>query len=287
MKKSPYLLLFLSFLGRAAFAGTFIETHYIYCGSILELGPVGYPTWATANLVQAPSHGQVFILTSPPYPDSLVYKSDYGYLGQDTFIVECAHATQITCDTGIYIISVIGCPPIQIFTETHAMTCDSTLLIGGLGYPTWVTPEISQPPSHGTATLLLDSSLYFTLQYVPMPNFNGLDTVMVYCAHATQTTCEVGIYIIQVNCLNAVGDAMEGQYIRLFPNPASTEFHLESLEPMDGVWLRTLQGMAVREERWSQGAFSATLPTGDLVPDVYLLEILQSGRSVFRKVVVK
>ncbi|MBI5913777.1 MAG: Ig-like domain-containing protein [Bacteroidetes bacterium] len=230
MKKLIYAILFLVGWSSTAKAGIFIENHSIYCGSILELGPVGYPSWVTATLIQAPTHGQVFIFDTPPFPDSLVYKSDYGYLGQDTFIIACAHATQITCDTGIYIISVIGCPPIQSFTETHDITCDSTLLIAGLGYPTWVTPEIVQSPVHGTAAIVLENSLWHTLQYTPMPGFNGTDTVVVECAHATQVTCETGIYIIHVLCLDATGEPMGNPYLQIFPNPAASRVVVQSAE---------------------------------------------------------
>ena len=183
MKKLFFLLLLIFGLGTSSFAGIFYEYHSIYCGSILELGPVGYIMWNPATIVKEPSHGLALIFTDQPYPDSLVYKSDYGYLGQDTFVVACAQATQITCDTGVYIISVIGCPPLFTFTEEHEISCDSTLVITGLGYPTWVFPEIIQEPAYGTAHLFMDSTLWHTLEYVAPPGFIGVDTVFGTTIH--------------------------------------------------------------------------------------------------------
>ena len=106
MRKLIYLLLFMVGWHVTALGGTFYEYHSINCGATLELGAVGFPSWITATVVKAPAHGQALILTGGPFPDSMAYLSDTGYFGQDTFIVACAHATQITCDTGIYIITI-------------------------------------------------------------------------------------------------------------------------------------------------------------------------------------
>ncbi|MCB9283460.1 MAG: T9SS type A sorting domain-containing protein [Lewinellaceae bacterium] len=279
MKKLLLLLLLVAGLQGIASAGVFYEYYNIYCGSILELGPVGFPLWNPAKVIKEPLHGQALILTDQPFPDSLVYKSDYGYLGQDTFIVACAHATQITCDTGIYIISVTGCPPILSFTEEHEITCDSTLTITGLGFPTWVTPEIVQEPAHGTAGLFLDTTLWHTLKYVPEADFTGTDTIVVDCAHATQITCETGIYIVHVSCLNNVAGEKEGE-LRIFPNPAQEWILIDSPDPVERVRLYSLQGMLLREGAGKQ------VWTGNLPPGVYLLEVWAAGQRAVRKVSV-
>ena len=279
MKRLLFILLLLAGLQGSAVAGVFYEYYNIYCGSILELGPVGYPSWNPATVIKAPEHGQAFIFTDQPFPDSLVYKSDYGYLGQDTFMVACAHATQITCDTGIYIISVTGCPPIFSFTEEHKISCDSTLLISGLGFPTWVTPEIIQWPVHGTASLYMDSTLWHTLEYTPEPDFFGVDTIAVDCAHATQITCETGFYFIHVSCLNSTGWQMEGD-IRIFPNPAQEWILIESPNAVERVRLSSLQGALLWDGSGKQ------VWTGNLSPGVYLLEVWISGQRAVRKVSV-
>ncbi|MBK7406954.1 MAG: T9SS type A sorting domain-containing protein [Saprospirales bacterium] len=282
MKKLILLLVLFAGLEISAIADTFYEYHTIYCGAILELGPVGYVVWNPATVIKAPLPGQAFIFTDSPFPDSLVYKSDYGYLGQDTFVVACAHANQITCDTGIYIISVAGCPPIQSFTEAHEIACDSTLLIPGLGFPTWVTPEIIQPPAHGTASLSLDSTLWHTLQYLPEADFNGIDTIVVECAHATQITCETGIFIIQVSCLNSVGEVRLGKDCLVYPNPATSFIVIESGEAIEEARIYSLNGRVLWEKQWSEGTFVEKLSVDGLSPGIYLLEIWVSGKRSMR-----
>jgi hypothetical protein len=101
-KRIPILLLCIA-SQFAASAGTFTEYHTVTCGSMLQLGRVGYPTWNQAVVIQAPAHGEAIVQTIN-FVDSLFYQSAGNYSGVDTFIVACAHATQITCDTGIYIV---------------------------------------------------------------------------------------------------------------------------------------------------------------------------------------
>lgn len=120
-----------------------------------------------------------------------------------------------TCSHNYYVVSIV--PNNNAFTETYSINCDSTLLIGQLGYPTWVVPTIITPPANGSAAILTDG-LWSTLQYIPNPNFNGTDTVVVECAHATQITCETGTYIINIDCTNSAG------YLPLQP-PAITAWY--------------------------------------------------------------
>ena len=272
MKKLLLPLVLIAALSESLWAGSFIEEHYIYCGAILELGPVGYPTWNQASIVRPPEHGRVFIFTDDPFPDSLVYKSDYGYLGVDTFVVECAHATQITCDTGIYIIHVIGCPPIFAFTETHEITCDSTLLAPELGYPFWVVPEIIQEPSNGQAAILNLSSLdRDTLQYIPNPGFSGKDTVIVYCAHATQVTCETGIFIINVSCTNQSRESKPGLGLRFFPNPVDDVLFVECPNSIERLLVTTATGLPIREIQLPVPSRSVEVDLKGLPPAWYVL----------------
>lgn len=286
MKKLILLFGGLIFLNPLARAGTFTEYHSIYCGSILELGPVGYPTWNPASVVQAPKHGKVFIFTDSPFPDSLVYKSDYGYLGQDTFIVACAHATQITCDTGIYIISVIGCGPIISFTSEHKITCDSVLLIPGLGFPTWAPPVITQLPVNGEAVILGENLTDFdTLRYVPSPGFSGQDVVVVECAYASQITCATGTYVINVTCINTIGETDSQPGIKIYPNPASHFLILESDAPVEKWVLLAPAGQVLKVVQADAPFFQIKIPVEDLPGGIYLLKIVgkdwTTGRTVF------
>ncbi|TAK44701.1 MAG: T9SS type A sorting domain-containing protein [Saprospiraceae bacterium] len=287
MKKILFPLLLLAGFGPAAQAGTFTEYHALLCGTIIELGPVGYPNWNPATVIKEPEHGQVFIFTNQPYPDSMFYKSDYGYLGQDTFVVVCAHATQITCDTGIYIISAVGCPPIFAFTETHDITCDSTLLVPGLGYPVWTTPKIEQPPQHGTATILSANSADLdTLMYVPAPDFSGADTVIVTCAHATQITCETGIYIFDVSCVNATGDTGRGLALSVFPNPVRGTLHIKAAVPIERLVLAAASGTVVQAIEMKSSLPEATLNLHGIAPGCYFLTVWSSTEMASRKIIV-
>jgi len=287
MKKTLFILFLLAGLGRTTHAGTFTEYHTILCGAIIELGPVGYLNWNPATVIKEPVNGDVFIFTNQPYPDSMFYKSDYGYLGQDTFIVACAHATQITCDTGIYIITVAGCPPLYVFTETHEIACDSTLLIPGLGYPVWVTPEIEQPPKHGTAYIQHVSSLdKDTLVYTPEPGFSGADTVIVNCAHATQITCETGIYVFEVSCLNTVKYPVEEPSLIIFPNPAWSTLTVKSALPIERLELASCCGAMVRICGMNSPLPEAKIDVHDLPPGCYFLTIWRGDKKVSRLIVI-
>lgn len=86
------------------------------------------------------------------------------------------------------------------FTENHTITCNQTLDVGPLGYPTWIAPNIVQSPQHGTATFIGDLYMFPHLQYTPNAGFAGIDTIVVECAHATQITCATGTYIVAVTC---------------------------------------------------------------------------------------
>ncbi len=132
MKKRIPILLLCMALQFAASAGTFTEYHTVTCGSILQLGRVGYPTWNEAVVIRAPAHGEAIVQTIN-FVDSLFYHSESNYFGVDTFIVVCAHATQITCDTGIYIV--------QTTCGTNT-TVDATSLRQLVAYPNPATHAI-------------------------------------------------------------------------------------------------------------------------------------------------
>ena len=106
MKKHVVILLLSAACLCQLRAGSFTEYHTVTCGTVLQLGRVGYPTWNPAVLIQASTHGQAIVTTTNSI-DSLFYQAAPNFEGVDTFIVACAHATQITCDTGIYIIETV------------------------------------------------------------------------------------------------------------------------------------------------------------------------------------
>ncbi len=113
----------------------------------------------------------------------------------------------------------------QTFTEVHELTCGDSLHIGSLGYPTWNMPVIVNGPAQGEA--LIGGDLWYTLIYQSDDHFEGLDTVVVQCAHATQITCDTGIYVFHIGCpTNAVVDAGAVYDSFIYPNPASDYLYI-------------------------------------------------------------
>lgn len=280
MRQLSLLLALAAALNGSLHAATFTEEYYLYCGAVVELGPVGYPTWNPPGIVRPPQHGTALIFTTAPFPDSLIYKSDYGYLGVDTFVVACARATQITCDTGIYIMHIVGCPPVNAFEETHHISCDSTLLVPGLGYPVWVSPEIIGPPSNGQAVILgADALTRDTLQYMPAPGFNGTDTVIVQCAFATQIYCETGYYIIDVDCTSLTQEHRQGFGLVAYPNPATGFIFVKASHEVHRVVVSTPAGIPLRSMQPDVPAAELKISLQGLPPGCYFLTAW-SGQAV-------
>lgn len=148
--------------------------------------------------------------------DNCISYQPSGTIGTDTImVIGCGDAPppiiytcngweqMNTCSHNYYIVSI---SPIDIgFTEAHTINCDSTIVIDQLGYPTWVVPTIITPPNNGNATIISDG-VWSSMEYTPNPNFIGVDTIIVECAEATQITCETGMYIFNVDCVNSSAD---------------------------------------------------------------------------------
>lgn len=119
---------------------------------------------------------------------------------KNTFIMK--NFTLLLYTIGIFAVLWSGNTYAQLvdFTENHSISCNQTLDVGPLGYPTWIAPSIIQNPQHGTAIFVGDLWMFPHMQYTPNAGFEGTDTIVVECAHATQITCATGTYIVEVSC---------------------------------------------------------------------------------------
>ncbi len=172
------------------------------------------------------------------------------------------------------------------FTENHTVVCGETLRLGAVGYPTWNEAQIIQAPANGVAGIVQGSTAADSLIYHAAPNYMGIDTLIVLCAHATQITCDTGIYIIETTCANAGFEPASPAALQVFPNPASTELFIQTTQPFTAAKLYTASGQKSMEKRWAQGTNRAELPIGHLPNGVYWLEISQLQRTVMRIVLV-
>lgn len=170
---------------------------------------------------------------------------------------------------------------IDTFTEHIALPCDSTVLIPGLGYPTWNTPVIVLEPKHGAAILLGTGAFYDTLSYQPEAGFSGQDSVVVDCAHATQITCETGIYVFDVSCLNDAHILYPTQAPVLFPNPAKDHCFLRALPAGTNIRLFNAQGILVRKDITSSFQEIYRFNLQGLPPGIYALETSQNGIPLY------
>jgi hypothetical protein len=183
-------------------SSSFTENHTINCDSTLLIGGLGYPSWVVPTIIDAPNNGTATIVSSDLL-SSLSYTPAPNFEGTDTVVVECAHATQITCETGIYIFTVT-CDGINYhFSQNAATACHETIYIelgGG------ITPIIEEYPEHGIASILYGDFANMLI-YMPFGDFNGLDQVGIACATTnTSGECQNGLYKINVICEPGAGN---------------------------------------------------------------------------------
>ncbi len=86
------------------------------------------------------------------------------------------------------------------FIERHIINCGDTIIIEGLGYPTWNPAKIFKHSEFGYDIIKGDNTNRQKLIYYAPVCINISDTVIVLCARATQITCDTGYFIFEVNC---------------------------------------------------------------------------------------
>ncbi|MBK8555161.1 MAG: T9SS type A sorting domain-containing protein [Lewinellaceae bacterium] len=222
------LMAFGLFAGTLRAQGTFTETHTIDCGDTLTIGSLGYPTWNDPHIIQPPKWGFARLLGDFAPPNILEYQAPPCFVGMDTLVIECAHATQITCDTGIYIFNVVCFAP---FTTafTYQINCNDSLYTGNLSG--WFGPQISAGPNHGMAKIIFEPTDGAGVKYIPEPNFEGLDYVKV------TTTFGDFLYLFQVSCTASSVTEKRLLPMVLSPNPAQQFVQITGPERLEEVWI--------------------------------------------------
>lgn len=162
----------------------------------------------------------------------------------------------------------------QTFTETREIVCGDSVHVGQLGFPTWSMPTIVIEPAQGTAEITGD--LWYSLVYQSAADFEGLDTVVVACAHATQITCDTGIYIFHISCQTNTVD-LNAKPIHIFPNPASTEVHIRGNLSGDILTITDATGILISSIE-KPDTEDYILPVGLLVPGLYFVSF-QTGKG--------
>ncbi|QQS29445.1 MAG: hypothetical protein IPM47_00390 [Sphingobacteriales bacterium] len=253
-----------------------------------------FPNLYTVCITHNESLGQIYYIN-----DNCVYYQPAGTTGTDTIkvvgcgdvpppmIYTCNGWEQMDiCSHQYYIITI---EPVNIdFTEIHEISCDSIIYIGDLGYPTWVTPTIIDPPSNGNATIVPDG-LWSALVYNPYQGFIGSDTVIVECAEATQITCQTGMYIFNVDCTNNQSSAFSNPVVpKLFYDSSSNNLNIQIQHQQFGqigLTLFSLSGsVAVTAQTTSitPTAYAFSLPS--LPNGIYLAMLHFNGRQYVEKI---
>lgn len=83
------------------------EFHALHCDSILLLTQLGLPGTASPSVVQSPWHGELALLNAEASDyDSLLYIPESGFMGADSFLVDCAYANDSACTTVLFRLQV-------------------------------------------------------------------------------------------------------------------------------------------------------------------------------------
>ncbi|NUO02203.1 MAG: T9SS type A sorting domain-containing protein [Saprospiraceae bacterium] len=142
-------------------------------------------------------------------------------VGKDTVIISCAHATQITCDTGIYVFE-IGCPENLDPVYPISLACNDSVYVGNLSG--WWSPEIIQTAENGESRIILEPTDGAGVFYRPDPGFEGLDYVKVSINLGADTL----LYLFQVYCDLTVGNQeVSAKPVVFYPNPAGAQLLIQ------------------------------------------------------------
>ena len=131
-------------------------------------------------------------------------------------------------------------------------------------------------------------NLVDSLFYQAAPNYEGVDTFIVACAHATQITCDTGIYIIETICnTNAAGDlpAIKAD-LNVYPNPTAAMLNIGCERPINHLKLWAANGILVLEKRWPIAVTSVEIPVGHLPRGVYWLKATDGQTKVSKKLLI-
>lgn len=262
-------------------AQTFTETRDITCGDTSIVGSLGYPTWNPAQIVDLPTYGHAMLLGDFIEPNLLQYVAPPHFEGVDTLVVACAHATQITCDTGIYVYQ-ISCPDPVSPVFPNLVHCNDSVYINNLSG--WWAPQVLQQAQHGHAEIILEPTDGAGIAYRPDPGFEGLDAVTVSLMGGTQFY----LYLFQVYCDLTTGNSeLQAEEITVFPNPATNELFVQYAGHVNAWNLIAMNGARRLVDVKPLGNL-LRLDLSDIPPGVYVLcGLTTSDTLLVKKIVVK
>jgi len=197
------LLVVKSIFGNAQ--GTFTEYIPLHCNDSVIRKNLGYPSWNPAILIKKPQFGIAEIREDSFLRQSLYYKPPIYFHGYDTLMVLCAKATQITCDTGIYILEVSCNAQIDSFIVINTK-CEK---IDTLRIDDAYNAEISESHIHGQVSMLLGLP-EDRLLYQSESKYEGQDYVLLYLNQLRQYW--LVIYNVACNISSTQNTANKAQW---------------------------------------------------------------------------
>lgn len=153
----------------------FTEHIKLHCDDSVIRSNLGYPTWNPAIIFKKPHFGYAEIREDSSLRQTLYYRPPKYFHGFDTLMVLCAKATQITCDTGIYIMEV-SC---NAFVDSFLIIYTECDVVDTFKIDFRYEANLSEKPSHGQASLL-PGPMEDVLLYQAEPKFTGQDYIILY-----------------------------------------------------------------------------------------------------------
>lgn len=281
MTKTTFALLLAVALTSGISAQTFTENHNINCGDTIAIGGLGYPTWAIPEITQLPKHGYAKLLGDFIPANLLEYQAPQYFIGLDTVVIKCAHATQITCDTGIYVFNV-GCSTVHE-TITVQVACNDTAIIENLSG--FAVPQIIEQPQHGQATVTFAPTDQAILTYIPDPSFEGPDNVLLSLFNGLDTVN----YLFLVYCFLPTGtdNGPAIRHLSFFPQPAANTVYADGFfESIKSVQVSDMTGRTISTNHTFTGD-RLTLDVSALTPGIYTAKIYSTNGVIWAGKILK
>ena len=282
MTKTILVLLFAVTFRTGISAQTFIQNIDIQCGDTAYVGGLGYPTWNIPEITDYPKYGHALLLGDFIPANLLQYQAPFYYSGVDTVVIKCAKATQITCDTGIYVFHV-GCSTVYEPVYTFQVACKDTFVYKGLSG--FSVPMIVQEAQHGQSVIIPGATDGTTFTYIPDPDFEGLDNVLV-SLYLGQDTVN---FLFQVYCNGVVGSS-NGPQIQpaiFYPQPGSSLVFAEGIKgDVHSVKVMDVSGRTT-SVRYETDQEKVSMDISSLPPGIYVVEIRTGPGQVWVGKMVK
>jgi hypothetical protein len=275
MKIKIALLFALSILSNILSAQTFTQHVKLNCGDSIFISPLGYPTWNDPKILKRPIWGHAILLGDFVAANNLRYSSPPCFAGNDTVIIQCARATQITCDTGIYIFEVSCVNTLPDFSS-HEVDCLDSIYVNDLN--AFSMPMIEEGPFHGTARIILEPTDGAGVFYTPMKQFEGLDYVKVKLRSGV-----IKLYIFNMYCnLKSKVDDEPTVNFHLWPNPSTSEILINLPFTIVDIQCYSLEGQKVD---FPYTPFGTTIVSNVslLQPGTYTVHIITQTKTYVKK----